>query len=78
MLRHIKQNDKCQKGGGDRMKGGEGINQRTFVHNPGHEQQYGDWLGVGRVWGWAEVGQGRKSWTNCNSISNKKKIKKFL
>ena len=69
MLRHIKQNDKCQKGGGDRMKGGEGINQRTFVHNPGHEQQYGDWLEEERGWVWVEVRKGRKSGNNCNSIN---------
>ena len=41
-------------GMGDRMKDGEGINQRIFVHNPGYKQQQGIGLGwgeCGAAWG---------------------------
>ena len=61
------------------MKDGERINQRHLCATHGHKEQYGDWLGEGREWGWVEVGKGRKNGNNCNSINNKnKKLKKCI
>ena len=57
--------------GEDGMKDGEGINQRTLMHNLWTQMtMWGRAWGGGRV-GLVEVGKGRKSWNNCNSINNK-------
>ena len=56
------------------MKGGEGINQRTFMHK--------EWMWTTLwvpAWGGERGGlgggeRGRESENNCNSINNKNKI----
>ena len=59
--------------GKDQMKDGEEISQRTFMHNPWTWTMKWGWSqGEERDWGWVEVGKGRKSRNNCNSIYNLK------
>ena len=58
------------------MKDGEGITKAHLCITHGQGQGYEDCLREGRGWGWVEVGKGRESRDNCNSINNKKKIQK--
>lgn len=56
----MEQTDRSQRGEGgvDRMKGGEGISQRIYKHNP--QTQTTVWLGSegGKGGFWVEVGKG--------------------
>lgn len=51
----------------NRIKDGEGINQRKFVHKSWTQCSVnvgrGDQCREGRQWGWLEVGKGRKMGT---------------
>ena len=54
----------------------KGLTKEHSCATYGHGQQYEDWLGEGRAWGWVEAEKGRKS-GNCNSINNENKISKI-
>ena len=70
----MKQTDSCQKGAGlagagrgrDRLKGGEGINQRAFMPDPWTRSTM--W---GLAWdgdrGWVQVGKGEKMRTSATT-----------
>lgn len=61
--------------GRDRVKDGEGINQRTFMYNP--RAWISMEIGLGyRGWGWVEVGKGRESRNNNTNKTKKRKQKK--
>ena len=57
------------------MRDGEGINQRTFVHNSWTQIAIWPLAGLEGGWDWEEVGKGRKSGNKCNSINNRNKTK---
>ena len=70
--RNKEQTDSCRSGGagGDRLKEGERIGQRTYMTH-GHGQWCGD---CQRGWaGWR--GAKGENWDNCNNIDNKIKNK---
>ena len=54
------------------MKDDEGITKEHACLTHGHGQQYGDSRREGSGWGLVELGKGRKSGNNCNSINNLK------
>lgn len=66
-----------ERGRGDWMKGGEGIGQRTRVHNPGCRQECGDGQ---RERGQRTAGGGQRGGGGgiCQSVNNINKGKKII
>ena len=55
------------------MKEGEGISQRSYMHDPETQTTVWRWPEGRRGESWVEVGKGEKMGT---SVSNRKKVKK--